>query len=368
VNNSFTYSRILWIILIVGVLGFLAWYFLSVLIYLLVAAVLSYILNPVVNLFLRIKIKGKTIPRWLAAIMSFGILIGVLAAVFALFMPILLKEVELLQAINPDRVVKTFGDQINELEVFLVDNQYTTQHNGFIMDAIKERVASVLDVANIPKIINSIVAVTGDVLFAVFAIFFMTFFMLREEHLFKKTVIDFFPDKQYQEINNSFDRIEYLLSRYFIGVLAQSTLMTILITIGISILGLENALVIGAFAGLINVIPYLGPLLGIAFGIVVGVTTNLDVIATSSLSMEVTKILLVFAIIQLLDNLIFQPIIFARSVFAHPLEIFLVVLVGAKLGGAVGMFIAIPAYTIMRVTAKEFFNSYKIVQKLTRNV
>jgi len=80
------------------------------------------------------------------------------------------------------------------------------------------------------------------------------------------------------------------------------------------------------------------------------------------------KVASVFLIIQLLDNILFQPIIFSNSVNAHPLEIFLVISIGGTLGGIPFMILAIPGYTVLRIVAKEFLSEFKIVQDLTKRL
>lgn len=80
------------------------------------------------------------------------------------------------------------------------------------------------------------------------------------------------------------------------------------------------------------------------------------------------RVLSVFIIMQIIDNFVLQPIIFSKSVKAHPLEIFLVVLIGAKLGGILGMVLAIPLYTVFRVIGKVFLSEFKVIQNLTRNI
>lgn len=357
-----------WILVFIAIAVFLSWYFLNLLIYILVAAVLSYILNPLVNLLTKIKIKSFSLPRGIAVVFSLLIFLGCIALFFSMFMPILIKEIKLIKTINPEQVANTFETQIYYVEDFFISNHYLIQPHGFIMNPIKENIKSILNTSHVPLLFNSVVSTTGNFLFTVFAIIFITFFMIREEYLFKKTVIDFFPDRYNKEISNAFERIEYLLSRFFIGVLIQSFNVVCLVSLGMFLFGIKNAFVIGFFAGIINVVPYIGPLVAAAFGIVVGLTSNLDLISTGTVHIWISKIAIVFVVVQLLDALIFQPFIFSKSVFAHPLEIFLIVLIGAKLGGPLGMFLAIPMYTIIRVTAKEFFNSYKIVQKFTKNV
>jgi len=120
----------------------------------------------------------------------------------------------------------------------------------------------------------------------------------------------------------------------------------------------EYALTIALFAAVANLIPYAGPVLGAVFGIIVGIssgTFNTD----TELNYLMFKILSVFAVVQITDNILIQPLIFSKSVKAHPLEIFVVIFVGAKIGGVLGMIFAIPVYTIFRVSFIEFFKGYK---------
>jgi predicted PurR-regulated permease PerM len=133
-------------------------------------------------------------------------------------------------------------------------------------------------------------------------------------------------------------------------------------------LNIENAFLIGFLAGIINVIPYIGPIIGATFGVIIGITTNLDLDFYSQIIPLSFKIISVFAIMQIIDNFIFQPLIFSNSVKAHPLEIFIVVLSAGTLWGITAMLVAIPFYTILRVMAKEFLSDFKFVQKLTKNI
>ena len=77
---------------------------------------------------------------------------------------------------------------------------------------------------------------------------------------------------------------------------------------------------------------------------------------------------IVFAITQLIDNIVLQPLIYGNSVHAHPLEIFLVILLAGSMAGIPGMILAIPGYTVLRVILREFFNKYKLVETLTKNL
>jgi predicted PurR-regulated permease PerM len=141
----------------------------------------------------------------------------------------------------------------------------------------------------------------------------------------------------------------------------------ILITVGMSIVGLkfQQAITIGIIIGTLNVIPYVGPWLGGLIGITMGIASNLDMSFSTVIVPMVSYMLLVIIITQTIDNVVFQPVIFANSVSAHPLEIFIVILAAGSFAGVAGMILAIPSYTVIRVIGKEFFNNFKAIQVIT---
>ena len=133
-------------------------------------------------------------------------------------------------------------------------------------------------------------------------------------------------------------------------------------------LGVPNALLIGFFAGMMNVIPYIGPIIAAGIGMIITLSSNMDLSFYNEMIPLLTKVGVVFLLTRLIDDIILQPNIFSKSVKAHPLEIFIVVLVGAKVGGVLGMVLAIPFYTAFRVIGKVFLSEFKVIQKLTRNM
>jgi predicted PurR-regulated permease PerM len=156
-----------------------------------------------------------------------------------------------------------------------------------------------------------------------------------------------------------------MLTRYFGGILIQMTIITAFVSVLLGLFGIQNALLIGFFAALINVIPYVGPLIGATFGLIITISSNLDLEFYTQMLPMLVKVVAVFGAMQLLDNFMLQPWIFSNSVLAHPLEIFIVILMGAQLNGIGGMVLAIPVYTVLRVIAGVFLSKFKIVQKMT---
>jgi predicted PurR-regulated permease PerM len=183
-------------------------------------------------------------------------------------------------------------------------------------------------------------------------------------------IVTIVPENKEEAFRHALESIKHLLRRYFVGILLQMTGIMVMVTVGMTIVGIgfRLGLVIGLVAAVLNIIPYIGPWIGAALGVVLGVATNLDLDFTTQLLPLIGYISLVFALTQLTDNLVFQPVIFGTSVYAHPIEIFIVILMAGSLAGIVGMIVAIPTYTVVRVFAKEFFNNFRVVQKLTEKI
>ena len=183
-------------------------------------------------------------------------------------------------------------------------------------------------------------------------------------------IVTLFPKEKEESFRHALESIKYLLRRYFVGIMLQMTGILTMVTLGMTIVGVgfRHSLVIGLVAAVLNIIPYLGPWIGAALGIILGVATHLDLDFATQLLPLMGYMTLVFVITQLADNLLFQPVIFGTSVHAHPIEIFIVIMMAGSLAGIVGMILAIPTYTVLRVFAKEFFNNFRVVQKLTEKI
>jgi predicted PurR-regulated permease PerM len=186
--------------------------------------------------------------------------------------------------------------------------------------------------------------------------------------MFEDDVLLVVPKKHHKATHTIIEDSKELLKRYFIGVLAEVFSVMLLISLGLWILGIKNALLVGFFGGIMNIIPYLGPILGSAMGIIIGLTATLSGGEYAQLLPVFIKLLSVFVAVQLIDNNILVPLIYSKSVKSHPLEIFLVIVMGGSLAGFLGMLLAVPVYTILRVIAREFFQQTRVVQKMTETM
>jgi predicted PurR-regulated permease PerM len=280
------------------------------------------------------------------------------------------SEAQELSNIDTEQVVKEFEEPIHRLEHWFGKLNLNEEKAFSLHDAIQERLSAVLDIKLITNLLATTASILGNLAWAIFAISFITFFLLREERLISEYIVTIFPEDKEDAFRHALESTKMLLRRYFIGILLQMTGILTLVTMGMTIIGVgfRHGLVIGLVAAILNIIPYIGPWLGAALGILLGVANHLEMDFATQLVPLMGYMMLVFVVTQLTDNTVFQPVIFGTSVHAHPIEIFIVIMMAGSLAGIVGMILAIPTYTVIRVFAKEFFNNFRVVQKLTEKI
>ena len=331
----------------------------SVLVYLAIAAVASLLGRPVV-LFLRRKLKFN---NTLAVIVTMVLLIGILAGIIALFIPLLVSQGQNLSLLNIDAL------QANVEHLYLQITDYFGLSSTEIEQGIKDsKIFANLDFGFIPNFLNSFVGVLGSLSIGLFSILFIAFFFLKDSKLFEEGLLVFVPDDKESRLKKSMDTIKDLLSRYFIGLVLQILILFIIYSIVLFIFGIENAIVIAFLCALLNLIPYVGPIIGGVLMMTLTMTSNLGADFSSVILPKTLYVMIGFVIGQLVDNFFSQPYIFSSSVKSHPLEIFLVIIIGGLLFGVTGMIIAVPGYTAIKVVLKEFLAENKIVKSLTKNL
>ncbi len=348
---------------------FIVWYFGSIVKYILVAAVLSVIGRPLVSFLEKLRVRGHELPKWVAATITLCVILGVAVSLIVLFTPLVVSKLQALGDYNFADMVNIFSGYINSFESYMKerfavdvnvigDKPLRETIQGWIKDAIMPTVSG------IGSLLNGVV----DFAIGAFSVTFITFFFLKESTLFNNAVVILFPNKYEANVRRALDSSIDLLSRYFIGLLLESAIK--LVTVGLAAylitdLTFGDAVIIALITAILNVIPYIGPIIGALIGILIAITTPEAAGTAAEVTVQLSIILAVF---QLIDNIILQPYVYASSVKAHPLEIFLVILAAGSMAGIMGMLLAIPAYTVLRVFAKEFFNNLRVVQKLTENI
>jgi len=368
-KNWFT-PRTLLVAVGVVILALLVWRFSNIVAYILVASVISLIARPVVRLLGRIRIWKWHIPISLRAFLTLLMVWAIVFSFFRLFIPLVASEAKELSNIDTDLIVQEFEGPIERVEQWIGKLSLVDADDFSLMSEIQTRMRTILSIEAITDILAGMASTLGSLAWAIFAISFITFFLLREEKLITGYIVTIFPEDKEQAFTHALESIKRLLRRYFIGILLQMTGILTMVTLGMTIIGVgfRLGLVIGLVAAVLNIIPYLGPWIGAAIGMILGVASFLELDFATQLVPLMGYMMLVFVITQLTDNTIFQPFIFGTSVYAHPIEIFIVIMAAGSLAGIVGMILAIPTYTVIRVFAKEFFNNFRVVQKLTEKI
>lgn len=357
--------RGLWIIMLILIFVIL-YYFISIVIYILISAVLTLIGRPIFNILTKKRGSKFKIPSSIAALLTLLLFYLVGAAVIGLFVPLIIDEIQLLSEIKPELVVEKLKGPLTNLTKELsrrnIDFDLFIAAKKIAME-FAEHVFSSKLLSNFSVLLSSV----GDVAALLFSVSFITFFFVKEEHLIIKIIDALTPDEYEESVHRVINNSKYLLRRYFVGLLIQVTLLAILYFLGFRfIINAGNAFLIAFFCGLLNMIPFIGPVIAFGFSFLIILSTSLN--GDLNIGTILLQLTIVFGIVRSMDDFLLQPIIFSNSVKAHPLEIFLIILMGARLAGIPGMVIAIPVYTVLRVIAGEFFSHIKFIRELTSHL
>lgn len=331
----------------------------SVIVYVVVAGVISLIGRPIV-LLLRRKLKFNTT---LAVIITMGLFIGLFVGLIGLFIPLITKQGENLALLDfqqlENNVQKLYNDAIT----------YFKFSNINVEQSIKEsELLSKINFALIPDFLNSLVSGLGSFSIGLFSVLFISFFFLKDSSLLENGMTTLIPTGKEQRFKRSFSTIKDLLSRYFVGLVFQILMLFIIYTIVLLIFGIKNAFVISFLCALLNLVPYVGPIISACLMILLSMSSNLGESFSEVILPKTTYVMIGFVFAQLVDNFFSQPVIFSKSVKSHALEIFLVIIIAGILFGIIGMIVAVPCYTAVKVILKEFLSDNKIVKKLTKDL
>jgi predicted PurR-regulated permease PerM len=344
----------------------LCWYFKNVLIDIIIAFVISLIGFPIMTMLRKLKIKGKSAPDWLLAVLTIVLIIILLVLLVTQIIPLISNIIRDVSSISSSTYFSSNPiDMLNDWIIATFPNIGTDfDLTTILLDKMKELV----NINNVSGIVGSVASVVTSAFVGLFSVVFISFFFIKDNSLFEKIIGALVPDRHEANVSKTLNDIKQLLSRYFVGLLLEMVGVTLVDFLGlwlIARLPVSYALGIAFIAGLLNVIPYVGPLMGEGIGVILGIVIKLGTGVGIGTNIWVFA-LIVWAIMlaaQLIDNFIYQPVIYSTSIKAHPLEIFIVLLMAGHIGGTAGMLVAIPAYTVVRVIAIRFFYRFKPIQR-----
>jgi predicted PurR-regulated permease PerM len=346
---------------------YLAWYFSDILIYILIAGVLSFMGHPLVRLFDKIRIHKFVMSHTLSAILALILMLGLIVMLGFIFVPIITGQAEVFANIDFQYLGSQVSDQLHQVEEFLI-RYGLIQDDQSLESVISKELESIVKLTSAENILKNILGFAGTLFIGLFSVVFLSFFFLRDDRLFFNGIMLFVPTKYEQQGAKILSDTRQLLSRYFVGLSVEVIAMMAMISIGLAVFGVKGALLIGFLGGMFNIIPYLGPIIGAAIGLILAATGNLSSGLYSDIFPISFIIIGTFATAKLIDDFVLQPVIYSTSVKAHPIEIFLIILMVGSAAGIPGMMLAIPGYTVIRIIAKQFFSQVKIVRQLTKNI
>jgi predicted PurR-regulated permease PerM len=331
----------------------------AVIVYLVVAFILTLIGNPILDFFK----KRLKFSHLMATVTTLSFFLLMIFGLIGMFVPLIADQGNNLSLLNTAEIEKNSVELLNKIAVFL------ESHNIDSGKVLKEaNFSDKLNFSFIPNLFNTVLSAVSSFGIGVVSVLFITFFFLKDRIRFIIGVKAVIPENQEDKILNSLDKIYTLLSRYFVGLLIQLSVVFILYLIVLLIFGVQNALVIAFLCAILNIVPYIGPLIASVVAAVLTMLGNLGSDFQTQILPLTLYVMIGFWIVQLIDNNITSPVIFSKSVSSHPLEIFLIVLIVGYLFGIIGMIVAIPLYTILKVFGKEFYPENKIIQQLTQDI
>lgn len=350
-----------------AIVAALCWYFRTVLIYILVAFVVSLIGRPIMKMLRKVTIKKKHAPDWLLAILTLLLIIAFLVLVITQMVPLVSNIIRDASALSTGSY---FGSNpVDSINTWLIGLFPDLGKDFDVVTLIMDKLKEVVNLSNVSGFVGSVASVVSSAFVGLFSVMFISFFFIKETGLFERIICALVPDKVEKNMSKTLNDITQLLSRYFVGLLVEMLGVALIDFLGLWIiarLDFSYAIGIAFIAGILNVIPYVGPLIGEAIGVIIGVVLKLGVGAGLDVNIWVFALIILAIMLtaQLIDNFIYQPLIYSTSIKAHPLEIFIVFLLAGHLGGTIGMLVAIPAYTVVRVMAFRFFYRFKPIQRL----
>ena len=351
-SNTFSVERLWKIIAAVVsavIISWLAYTYATLVVYVIVAMILSYILDPIVS-----RMQATGMNRTFAITLTMASVVLILAWISTSVIPIVASQmVELARQLNIDNL-----QMIARKVERSLNKDFTFLPEGFFQDTLINATRDLFDIGQLPTALSNLIGVFTNIFSAVLVIPFATFFFLKDGAYLRRQTLQLVPNKYFETTLSLIDKIETRLGIYFRSVLLQSFLVATASWLTLSIAGLNNALSVGIAVGIANTIPYFGPLIGYILSIII------SIIETGDFSL-VLACFTAILIVQVLDNVVFQPFIFSRSADMHPVAILFIILVGAETAGLVGMLIAIPTATIIKITINQIrwsLNNYYVFQ------
>ena len=262
-----------------AIILFLGWYFRTVLLYIALAVVVALIGKPVVRALTRIKIKNFHFPRWLASGLTLALIICICLSLFLLLAPMIGQFVQLINSMNLSGLGNQVYEPLDRLNEFITKSIPSVDPDFRIEVYLFNYVKEFLNLNTFSNIIVSLASFIANFGIAVFSVIFIAFFLLMENGLISDTLSSIVPDKYEEKVRRAVKSINTLLSRYFVGISLESLFVAALNSIGLVFIAKIDprlAIVVAFASGILNIIPYLGPLIGDILAVLMGLIYHIN--------------------------------------------------------------------------------------------
>lgn len=305
----------------------------------LVAVIISYLLNPVVNL-----LATRGVPRSVAVLLIYSLFISAIAIVLTNLVPLFNAQLGELAEHLPEwnRRVQSWIDQYNHSKDSLPDSVRLGVEKSLdrLESAITDGVGNLMDS----------LGTTLNQLFLVLIIPFLAFYMLKDVDVIGKAVITLLPVRRRKDVLHLFRDVDEALGNYIRGQLLVCLGVGIMAYVGYLIIDLPYALILALLVGIFNVIPYLGPFFGAIPALLVALSISPE---------KVVAVIVVNLLVQMLEGNILSPQIVGKTLHMHPLFIIFSLLVGGEMGGIIGLILAVPFFAVAKVILEHIVDHYK---------
>ncbi len=323
--------------------GAILYYFAEIFILLFLSVLIALILDPIVSFF-----ESRFVKRGMATGLTFVVVLGFLYILFAVFVPQLVAQgTELLKNLK----LESIKTQIKSIEGF-IRSIVPVFKVGFLV----KRWDAFITTFNIEDALRQLPGfLSGLLSFAavLFIVPFLTFFIVKDRRSLLRGLLNVLPNKYFEMSYWIAKKVSFQLGRYVRGWLLDAAFVGCACGLAFTLLGVPNAVALGIVAGLGHLVPYFGPIIG-------GTPALLILLLQNQGNLTFLPfLLLAILIIYIVDNGIVQPYVFSKSVDMHPLVIILLIIVGGKLLGVLGMLFAVPIATIVKTAGSEIYFAYK---------
>ncbi|MFA6806405.1 MAG: AI-2E family transporter [Bacteroidales bacterium] len=354
-------------IIIIAIVLYGIWYFRFLVGCIAISIVLSFIGRPLIKLLGKIHYNKLHIGNIPSTIITLTTLIGVIFLLIYTLVPMIISQAMSFANIDIYQIADYYAEPIKSIENFLYE-YHIMASNTNLETLISNKILNMFQIFQINDMADVLLEFGTSIIMGFFIVVFITFFLLKDAHLLYNFIMGVTPDEHIEEIDRIITNTRSLISRYFIGISIEILVMISLFSIGFYIVGFSNVILIASICGTMVILPYIGVIIGGLMGLIITITGYLSIDPAIDILPIIVNFVIVFGIVKLIDDFVLQPFIYSKSVKAHPLEIFLVIIMAGEIGGVVGMILAIPTYTFLRIIGKEFFSQWKIVQSITKGI